>query len=371
MICKRIRLENFRNVSCADIEFSDGVNILLGDNAQGKTNLLEAIYMTSLGKSFRAQSDSDVIKFSCEYAKVYNIYSDSMRDMEIQMTLFSKKKQKLITQNKVKIGRISEMVGAFKVVLFCPEHLNIIKEGPGMRRNYLDVAISQIKPLYIKLLQRYNSVLKERNTLIKNAYDARDEFTKTIDLWSEQLSEIGASITVYRAEYIKEALPHIMNCFSEMTNEKEIPSLEYVSTSGLSSDDLFDKGKVKEAYMELYSTRHEREIGAGATLWGIHKDDIEIKLNEKSARFYCSQGQQRSLSLSMKLAEGEINKKYNGGDYPVFLLDDVFSELDSSRRAYLVNNIKGKQVIMTSCEPYIMENANIIRVKNGEYTKEG
>ena len=154
-----------------------------------------------------------------------------------------------------------------------------------------------------------------------------------------------------------------------MTGDSERPTLEYISSSGLTLDECLDTKKCKDAFFQLYSTRHEREIGAGATLWGIHKDDIEIKLNGKSARFYCSQGQQRSLSLAMKLSEGEIIKKYMGGDYPVFLLDDVFSELDSKRRAYLINNLYDKQVIMTSCEPHILEGANIINVKNGEYTQ--
>ena len=369
MLCKRIKVQNFRNVISADVGFSPRVNILLGDNAQGKTNLLEAIYITSLGRSFRAQGDSDMIRFGCDYATVTNLYSDSIRDMEINMSIFTGRKQKVIHHNNLKISKISEMVGAFKVVLFCPEHLNIIKEGPSARRNYLDMAISQIKPMYIKALQKYNTVLKERNSLIKSAEENRQNFNATIDLWSEQLADVAAIITKYRVEYLREAIPHIEKCFFDMTSDLEKPTLRYISSSGLTEEECLDTEKCKKAFLELYSTRHEREIGAGATLWGIHKDDIEIELNGKSARFYCSQGQQRSLSLAMKLSEGEIIKKYMGGDYPVFLLDDVFSELDSKRRAYLINNLYDKQVIMTSCEPHMLEGANIIKVKDGEYTQ--
>ena len=368
MICKSITVENFRNIDSASVRFSDGVNILLGNNAQGKTNLLEAIYVTSLGRSFRAQGDADMIKFGADYATIQNVYRDNMRDMELTMSIFSGRKQKVIHHNRVKVQKMSDLVGAFKVVLFSPEHLSIIKEGPSLRRGYLDVAISQIKPMYIKALQRYNSILKERNSLIKSAEDNRRNFDSTIDLWSEQLAEVAAIITKYRIEYLNEAIPHIEKCFAEMTGEREVPTLTYESSSGLTPDECLDTEKCREAYLNLYNTRHDREIGAGATLWGIHKDDIEIQLNGKIARFYCSQGQQRSLSLAMKLAEGEIIKKYMGGDYPVFLLDDVFSELDSKRRAYLVNNLKDKQVIMTSCEPHDLDGANVIIVEDGVYT---
>lgn len=367
MLCKRIQVENFRNITNADVEFSPGVNILLGDNAQGKTNLLEAIYVTSLGRSFRAQSDSDMIRFGCDSAHVKNTYSDSLRDMEIELDIFSGKRQKTIRHNKVKVQKMSEMVGAFKVVLFCPEHLNIIKEGPSMRRSFLDIGVSQIKPLYIKELQRYNALLRERNSLIKGAQEDRRSFESTIDIWSHQLARSAAEITRYRTEYLALASEHVERCLYDMTGNREKPNMTYISSSGLKGDDLNDRDICEKAYLDLYTSRHDREIGAGATLWGIHKDDIEIELNGKSARFYCSQGQQRSLSLAMKLSEGEIIKQYNGGDHPVFLLDDVFSELDASRRAYLTDSIRDKQVIMTSCEPHMLSGASIIRVKGGEY----
>ena len=153
MFCRNIYIENFRNISLADVDFCKGTNVLIGENAQGKTNLLEAIYMTALGKSFRQGTDKDVIKFDEEYCFIKNSYTDSIRDMEISMRIFSDRRAKRVEQNKVKIARTSEMVGSFKVVLFCPEHLSIIKEGPALRRSFLDVAISQIRPLYIKSLQ--------------------------------------------------------------------------------------------------------------------------------------------------------------------------------------------------------------------------
>ncbi len=368
MFCRSIHVENFRNIDIADVEFTPGVNILLGNNAQGKTNLLEAIYVTSLGRSFRAQADSDMIRFGEESAYIKNSYSDSIRNMEISMRVFAGRKQKRIEHNRVKISKMSEIVGAFKVVLFSPEHLSIVKAGPSERRSYLDVAISQIKPMYIKALQSYNQVLKERNSLIKSAEENRENFDATIDIWSEQLANLSAQITEYRVSYLKLARKYIEKYFSEMTGDSERPTLTYISSAGIDTEN-FDINICRDKYRELYFTRHDREIGAGSTLWGIHKDDIEIELNGKAARFYCSQGQQRSIALAMKLAEGEIIKDYFGGDYPVFLLDDVFSELDFRRREYLTRNILDKQVIVTCCEKLDIEDANVYTVENGRYTR--
>lgn len=369
MLCKNIYVENFRNIEQADVSFCDGVNVLIGDNAQGKTNLLEAIYLTALGRSFRQACDTDLIRFGQEMAFIRNIYSDSLRNQEISMRIFSGRKQKRIEHNRVKVDKMSDMIGSFKVVIFCPEHLSVVKEGPSLRRNFLDVALSQLRPLYVKSLQRYHAILKERNSLIKRVVDNRQDFDRTIDIWSEQLAREAVLITSYRIKYLRMAKGSVESCFADMTGEREKPTLTYVSSSGLSEDECLDEKLCLETYRKLYNSRHDREIGAGATLWGIHKDDIEICLNGKNSRIYCSQGQQRSLALSMKLAEGDIIKAQCGGDHPVFLLDDVFSELDSGRREYLTTSIKDKQVILTSCEPGIITEANVIRVKNGRFEK--
>ena len=369
MICKGIKVENFRNIEFAELDFSPDTNILIGENAQGKTNLIEAIYYTALCRSFRQGSDKDLIRFGCEYAKIENTYADEIRDMNTTVTLFSDRRQKRIEQNGLKISKMSDMVGAFKVVLFCPEHLSIVKEGPSMRRSFLDVAISQIKPLYMKSLQRYQAILKERNSLIKLAQEDRGAFDSTVDIWSEQLAVEAARITAYRVEYLCEIRKYVADIFSDMTGRREEPELNYVSSCKLPEEELCDAKKVEDSFRELYFTRHDREIGAEATLWGTHKDDIEIKLNGNSARIFCSQGQQRSLSLALKLSEGEIIKKICGGEYPVFLLDDVLSELDASRRRYLISNLTDKQVIMTTCESADISGANVIRVKEGKYFK--
>ena len=367
MFCRSIYVENFRNIESANVEFCRGTNVLIGENAQGKTNLLEAIYITALGKSFRQGTDKDAIKFGEEYCFVKNQYTDDTRDMEISMRMFSDRRAKRVEQNGVKIARTSEMVGSFKVVLFCPEHLSIIKEGPQLRRSFLDVAISQIRPLYMRSLQRYATILKERNALIKAAEENRSGFDSMIDLYSEQLANEAAIITGYRVRYIEKLKKYVSKCFFDMTGERELPEIEFISSSKLKEEDCFDLEKCRTAYRELYFNHHDREIAAGSTLWGIHKDDMEISLNGNRARIFASQGQQRSLSLALKLAEGEIIKDECGGDYPVFLFDDVLSELDHGRRQYLLSNLAGKQVILTCCESGCITADRLISVNNGKF----
>ena len=369
MFCRNIYVENFRNIESANVDFCQGTNVLVGENAQGKTNLLESIYITALGKSFRQGNDKDTIRFGEEYSFIRNTYRDDIRDMEISMRIFSDRRAKRVEQNGLKVARTSDMVGSFKVVLFCPEHLSIIKDGPALRRSFLDVAISQIRPLYMKSLQRYATILKERNALVKSAEEDRRNFDSMVALYSEQLATEAAIITGYRVWYIDKLKKHVADCFADMTGERELPGMEYISSSKLTEGECFDAKSCKEAYMRLYFDHHDREIGAGSTLWGIHKDDIEIDLNGNRARIFASQGQQRSLSLALKLAEGEIIREECGGDYPVFLFDDVLSELDEGRRRYLMSNLRDKQVILTTCEKSGINADRLISVERGKFTE--
>ncbi len=365
MECNRIQICNFRNISEADVSFDPGVNILIGKNAQGKTNLLEAISFTAIGKSFRTSHEEDLIRFGEDGAFVSMDFRDSVRSQNLTVRMMRGKRRQ-IEHNHVKVARISDMVGAFRTVLFCPEHLSLIKDGPSERRNYLDVAISQLYPVYLKSLQRYHQILKQRNSLIRMAQDDRKAFCDTIEFWSSQLAHEAALIARYRMRYIKEASEHIDACFAEMTGEREKPEAVYDGSSGQEEGSYEDLDFTERKYFELLTTRYDREIGAGGTLWGIHKDDIDIRLNGKSSRLFASQGQQRSLALAMKLAEGEVAAKICG-EKPVFLFDDVFSELDASRRSYLSGKMNDRQVIITTCETDIPTDGKVIRVENGEY----
>ncbi len=368
------------------MEFSAGVNLLHGDNAQGKTNLLEAIYFTALGKSFRPAKEEELIRFGAESAIMCNRFSDSIREQSLSFRLFTGKSRRVVEQNGMKVGRMSEIVGAFRVVLFCPEHLSLVQGGPDLRRSYLNVALSQLRPMYLQSLQRYNRVLKERNALIRRAPEDMATFRATEPLWSAQLAHEAAVITVHRARYIARVSEQVKLSFADMMKHYEshdsggeLPELSYVSTLGNDwlnenrDPSLYtDLARLEQRYLELLSTRHEREIGAGATLWGIHRDDIHITLNGRPARMYASQGQQRSLALAMKLAEGWISAGESAGDMPVFLFDDVLSELDSRRRTYLVREMQGRQVIMTACDPASADfgetGVHLIRVHAGNYT---
>lgn len=372
MQCKRIEVDNFRNIAHASVDFSPHVNLLIGDNAQGKTNLLEAISLMAIGKSFRGARDADMIRFGQSSASVRLDYADELRDMRLCATLMEGRRRKM-EQNGLAVTKMTDLVGGLRVVLFCPEHLSLIKSGPELRRNFLDVAISQLKPVYMSALQRYNKILKERNRLLKNAAEDASSLATlkdTIDIWSAQLAHEGATIARYRVRYIEKINESAAEVFADMTGGGEVPSFSYEGSCHMECPEAYlDATAVEKKLYELLSAAHAREIGAGYTLWGPHKDDIDIKLNGVCARTFASQGQQRSLALAMKLAEGEISK-HACGDYPVFLFDDVQSELDSHRRDYLVNRICDKQVILTTCEPSEMERmteAKVIRVKGGEF----
>ncbi len=349
--------------------FSDGVNVLLGSNAQGKTNLLEAVYIASCGKSFRATRDSELVRFGENFASLKVEFTDVRRQrLEIQ---YSGGRRSRILLNENKITRLSDLAGRFRCVLFSPEHLSLIKGAPAIRRDFMDIAISQLRPMYIVALNKYEKILKERNSLLKNALDDKDTFYRTIDYWSEALAHEAAILSKFRASYAVQVQNFMQECFAEMSKVTgaagEIPTLRYHGNAELESYE--DMNATKERYVSLLSSSLEREMYAGTSLFGVHKDDLEIDLGGKPARNFASQGQQRSLALSLKLAEGEIVRK-ESGEYPVFLLDDVLSELDFQRREYLVDEIKDKQVIMTTCEirEESYKNANIIRVENGRYT---
>ena len=368
MICNGISVGNFRNIASADVAFEPGVNILHGENAQGKTSLLEAIYFVSLGRSFRSAHEADLIKFGEDYARVSLDFADSLRNQNITVFL-SRDKRRHVEQNRVKVTKMSDIIGQFRAVMFCPEHLSLVKDGPSERRAYLDVAISQLRPLYLKSLQRYSQILRQRNQLIKSAYFDRKSFDDTIEFWSSQLAHEAAVISKFRLWYSKLADEHVKRSFLRMTGEREIPELIYVGSSKQESESYADVDYTEKKYFDLLMSAHDREISQGATLYGIHKDDLEINLNGKSARIYASQGQQRSISVTMKLAEGEICRT-DCGEYPVFLLDDVLSELDGRRRAFLQSEMQERQVIMTTCEQIERAgNVNVVTVKNGEFSK--
>ena len=365
MQCNAVSLVNFRNIENASVRFCPGVNVLFGHNAQGKTNLLEAIYFASIGRSFRSLHAKECISFGKENAALSVDFTAQNRVQNITMQLYQSR-VRTVEKNHVRVSKMSELMGAFRAVLFCPEELALVKGGPAERRQFLDIAISAREPMYLAALQRYGHILKQRNALIRTAEKDRELFNATVDLWSEQLAREGAYIARSRMRYVQKAEPYLRAIFAEMTSSREEPALHYMGCDRAEVPDYEDIATIEAHLLERLCKNHDREIGAGATLYGVHKDDIEIILNEKDARSFASQGQQRSLSLALKLAEGELCRE-DCGEYPVFLLDDVLSELDGTRREYLLHKIKGKQVIMTTCEPIDGHADHVINVEGGTF----
>ena len=336
MYVKKIEYYNFRNIDRAKIEPSESVTLLYGKNAEGKTNALEGIYLFAHGRSFRASKEKELVKFGSDFARVKLTFDDMRRENTLEIRIASDGRRVLI-RNGAPERRLSDFVGCFRAVLFCPQHLSIVCQGPSERRQFVDAALTQLSSGYVRALQKYNSQLSERNMLIKSYYDNPKGFEDTIDIWSDALAESGAVVARQRYEYVERLNVEVKKIFAEMTDGREVPELKY--TAPLTAD----------GYREALKLSREREIKARTTLFGPHRDDIAITINSREARLYASQGQQRSLALAMKLAEGEISKN-ECGEYPVFLFDDVMSELDETRRAFLIRGMAQKQVIMTSCD---------------------
>ena len=358
MIVKNIEFTTFRNMESEKFEFSPGVNVIYGQNAQGKTNIIEGIYLFARGKSFRAFKDKEIIMFGKNVAYARMEY-EKAKESEFLGVEISKSNPKSFYKNSVKASKTADIIGEFRSVLFCPSHLGIISESPSVRRSFLDVAISQLRPVYIKMLSKYNNVISNRNAILKMSDIEREQYREIIDVYSSSLASLCADIALIREEYVKKLDYWVKEFFAQMTNGKEIPKISYETNA--SSEDFDSRERLKNKYATLLLENLEREVKYGATLFGIHKDDLKIELNGKDARLYASQGQQRSLSIAMKMAEGEISRE-NTGEYPVFLLDDVLSELDESRRSYILSKIKNRQVIITSCEPnaFLDIDANLI-----------
>lgn len=354
MTVKSVSYRSFRNIESAVIEPSGGINLLYGANAEGKTNALEGIYMFACGRSFRGAKEKELIRFGDEAAAVKLEFTDKRRSHCLEIRTAGNGRRVFI-RNGVPMKRLSEFVGCFRAVLFCPQHLEIIKSGPAERRQFTDSALTQLYPDYVRALQRYNRILKERNSLIKSYFENPGSFDSTIGIWNEQLGDAAETVALQRYEYVKKLNESAKAVFSDMTSGREVPELKYTEP------------KSADEYKRLLENGTEREIRAGTTLFGPHRDDITVTLNGREARLYASQGQQRSIALAMKLAEGEISAR-ESGEYPVFLFDDVLSELDNERRSYLLGGLCGRQVIMTSCENGA-GNAVRFEVKGGTYRR--
>ena len=363
MIIKRFRAEGFRNIEKCDIEFSPGVNLLHGNNAQGKTNAIEGIYMFSRGKSFRAHDDSELVRFGSEGFRIYIEYESCGERSTLEYALFGK--DRLRKKNGYKLRRVGEMIGNFRSVLFFPDDLKLVKEGPEERRTFLNIALSQCYPSYVNHYSDYKKALENRNCLLKMAVKGLYYDEREIESWSNSMAEYASYIYLMREEYIEKLSVHAERIMREISDEREALTVSYKSDIGAGHR---DRAHIAEMYREVFARDLSRECAAGVTLHGPHRDDVPMLINGKEARSFASQGQQRSIVLSLKLAEGEVIRELFS-EYPVFLFDDVLSELDGKRRAYVLSGTSDKQVIITSCEPEELHGFvdREIDVKGGSY----
>ncbi len=347
MRIKKITLFSFRNIERAEISFKEGMNFLLGGNAQGKTNILEGIYLFARGKSFRLAKDSELISFGKGGFSAEIVYEKKEREETLSYRYDGRTRER--KKNGVLLERTAEMLGNFRAVLFYPDHLQLIKGSPSERRRFLDVAISQCYPVYVSLYARYEKYLSERNSLLKMAQKGYGgfEFEEQLFVYTEGLALAAAEIRLYREEYIKRLSLYAEGLLAELSGGKEALSLSYTSETPYTEGE--DKETLAARYKDNLLKSVSREIAVGSTLFGIHRDDLTISVNGKNARDYASQGQQRSLVLVLKLAEGKISESLFG-ESPVYLFDDVLSELDEGRKSFLLSGVKDAQFIFTGCD---------------------
>jgi len=356
MIIKSIELSNFRNYKNLNIQFNHGTNILYGDNAQGKTNILEAAYFSGTTKSHKGSKDKEVIHFDCEEGHIRTIVLKNEKEYQIDMHL-RKRGSKGVAINKIPIKKASELFGILNIVFFSPEDLNIIKNGPAERRRFLDLELCQLDKLYLSDLSRYNKILIQRNKLLKDIH-FRPDLIETLPIWDAQLIETGKRIIKRRKFFIEELNEIIGQIHSNISGGKEHLILKYEPNI----DEIFFEDELLKA--------KQKDLKLCQTTVGPHRDDMLFSVNDIDIRKYGSQGQQRTSALSLKLAEIEIVKK-SIHNTPVLLLDDVLSELDSNRQNYLLNSISDIQTIITctGLEEFVKNRFHInkvFRVVNGE-----
>lgn len=344
MKIRSLHLKNFRNFEDVQFDFDDGINILAGHNAQGKTNCIEAIYFCSCLKSYRVLKEEQLIRFGTENASVTLTYEPEQGEEELKI-LFAKGKAKEFRHNGLVVPRLRDLLGCFQAVIFTPDHLNLIKEGPNKRRNFLDMALCSLDLHYTDTLLNYQKIIKNRNALLRGCQKDLS-LVEMLDIWDEKLAEAGSYIAEARQKYIEMLSDCAKEYYGEISQKSEKLKLIYLNQ--------FTKDPVsREEYARLFLARlkkmRETDIAMGQTVHGVHKDDILILLAGKSMKFFASQGQIRSAVLAMKLAEAECIKKLKGTE-PVLLLDDILSELDAHRQRFIFQRMEGRQTILSTCE---------------------
>ena len=360
MIIKRLELADYRNYESLDLQFDKGTNILYGDNAQGKTNILEAIYVAATTKSHKGSKDNEIINFDKEEAHIRTYLEKDAIETRVDMHL-RKSKSKGIAIDGQKIKKAADLLGLCNVVFFSPEDLNIIKNGPAERRRFVDMELCQLDSFYLYNLNHYNKIVNQRNKLLKDMY-MNPDLKDTLTIWDSQLVSFGSKIIERRKIFTEQLNEIICEIHKKLSGGKEEILVYY--NPDVSIEDFEVKLKMNQ----------ERDIKLKQTTVGPHRDDFSFMIGKVDVRRFGSQGQQRTAALSLKLSEIELVKKI-AKDFPVLLLDDVLSELDSNRQNYLLNSIGDIQTIITctGLEEFVnnrFEINKVYRVNNGKVSSE-
>lgn len=347
MYLKKLTLNNFRNYNYQEIEFIKGINFFKGNNAQGKTNIIESIYVCAFGKSYRTQKDLEVVKFNAEYSRINLKYDKDNIEKEIEVYI-DKNNKKQIKKDEIRVTKLANHVGEIPLVIFSPDSLNIVKGAPAKRRAFLDMICSQLSKSYLINLQEYNKCLKLKNSILKNENIDRDY----IYVLHEKMTEYIYNIVKYRKNVINNMLEKAKKIHEDITNKKEKIDLVYVT-------DFFelDKKKIKN----ILDSHLYIDIMRKSCVKGIQKDDIIIKINDMEVQKYGSQGQNRTAMLVLKLANFEVLKEIKEEE-PILLLDDIMSELDENRINFLLKYIQKYQSIITTTESEFIKNVDNIKI---------
>lgn len=349
-----LQLKHFRNLAEITLIPGEHINVIYGDNAQGKTNLIEAIWLFTGNQSFRGSKVSELIAFTEPFCEARISFEDREREQHAVLKLGAKRE---ILLNQVPLKKKAELAGHFYCVIFSPDDLDFVKGSPRIRRNFLDEAIAQITPQYLDYLDQYEKTLEQRNALLKDL-SHQPYLRETLDIWDLQLAKLGTILSIYRRDYLAKLSTLATSIYCGLSSGKEEFSVSYQSSAFEQLPGRYDDEAIT-CYFERLQQGLQQDIRQGFTGVGIHRDDVEVNIGGLSAKTYGSQGQQRSAILTLKLAEANLLRKVTG-ETPVILLDDVMSELDAKRQDYILNHVQEGQVFITCCD-----SINTMRLKNG------
>lgn len=365
MKVNKLKLKDFRNYEDGIITFSDGVNVIHGDNAQGKTNILESVHMFSMGKSNRTSRDAELIRHGCSSSEIFMDYTAYGRECTLKIEL-SKLKRKSIFYNDIPMKKVSELLGKFNVVYFGPELLDLVKSGPSGRRKNFDMLISQLRPNYFSALSQLKRIIESKNALLK----MQNPNIAMIDILDEKLTSVSTEIITYRCEFINRIQEIATDIQLKISGGTENLSYRYMSSIGkIDLNEIPNKESIASSFRDKLIASKARELYNREVAIGPHREDICFDINQKDARAFASQGQQKTIVLVQKLAEVEVIKS-EINETPILLLDDIMSEFDRKRQAFVMANIKDMQIIITCTDAdeltqNLDHDSHKIRIENG------